>query len=252
MDDILSDQELLRYNRQIVIRAFDIDGQEALKQAHALIIGAGGLGCAAAQYLVTAGIGQITLVDFDHVELSNLQRQVLHRDARINMNKAESAAIELRQLNPHVRIDVIDRRLEEAELAQQVGRHQIVLDCTDNVTTRDLLNRCCFASKTPLISAAAIRMEGLVTVLDYGDDKPCYQCFSAMFGDQQLSCVESGILAPVVGMVGCLQATEAVKQLSGMGKTLSGRILMIDAMTMEFREMKLPKRPNCPVCGSQG
>ncbi|QIZ78287.1 molybdopterin-synthase adenylyltransferase MoeB [Ferrimonas lipolytica] len=248
MEDILSDQELLRYNRQIVIRAFDMDGQEALKQAKVLVIGAGGLGCAATQYLVTAGIGEITLVDFDHVELSNLQRQVLHRDARINVNKAESAAIELRQLNPHVTVNVIDRLLEQPELAEQVQQHEVVLDCTDNVNTREMLNKCCFASKTPLISAAAIRMEGLVTVLDYAADKPCYQCFSAMFGDQQLSCVESGILAPVVGMVGCLQATEAVKQLSGMGKTLSGRILMIDAMTMEFREMKLPKRLNCPVC----
>ncbi|WP_028116586.1 molybdopterin-synthase adenylyltransferase MoeB [Ferrimonas senticii] len=249
MAEILSDQELLRYNRQIVIRAFDIDGQEALKQAKALIIGAGGLGCAASQYLVTAGIGEITLVDFDHVELSNLQRQVLHRDARIKMNKAQSAAIELQQLNPHVTIKVIDRLLDEPELEQQVQQHQIVLDCTDNLMTRDQLNRFCFATKVPLISAAAIRMEGLVTVFDYGDDKPCYHCFSSLFGEQQLSCVESGILAPVVGMVGCLQATEAVKQLSGMGKTLSGRILMIDAMTMEFREMNLPKRPGCPVCG---
>ncbi|GAA4878611.1 molybdopterin-synthase adenylyltransferase MoeB [Ferrimonas pelagia] len=249
MEDILSDPELMRYNRQIVIRAFDMDGQEALKQSKALILGVGGLGCAAAQYLVTAGIGAITLVDFDHVELSNLQRQVLHRDSRIGVNKAVSAAEELKSLNPHVAISVIDRLLDEPELAEQVQAHDIVLDCTDNLMIREQLNRFCFADKTPLISAAAIRMEGLVTVFDYLDDKPCYQCFASLFGEQQLSCVESGILAPVVGMVGCLQATEAVKQLSGMGKTLSGRILMIDAMTMEFREMKLPKRPGCPVCG---
>ncbi len=249
-DELLSDQELLRYNRQIVIRAFDIDGQEALKQASALIIGAGGLGCAASQYLVTAGIGAITLVDFDSVELSNLQRQVLHRDDRIGVNKAESAAIALRQLNPHVALTVIPRLLDEAELAEQVQQHQIVLDCTDNLHTRDLLNRFCFAAKVPLISAAAIRMEGLLTVFDYAADKPCYQCFSSLFGEQQLSCVESGILAPVVGMIGCMQATEAVKQLSGMGRTLSGRILMIDAMTMQFREVGLPKRPHCTVCGS--
>ncbi|SHI01915.1 molybdopterin-synthase adenylyltransferase MoeB [Ferrimonas marina] len=249
MDDILTDSELMRYNRQIVIRAFDMDGQEALKQSHALILGVGGLGCAAAQYLVTAGIGAITLVDFDHVELSNLQRQVLHRDARIGVNKAVSAAEELASLNPHVRIEVVDRLLSETELTEAVAQHDIVLDCTDNLLIRNQLNQACFDYNTPLISAAAIRMEGLVTVFDYAEDKPCYQCFASLFGEQQLSCVESGILAPVVGMVGCLQATEAVKQLSGMGRTLSGRILMIDAMTMEFREMKLPKRPDCPVCG---
>ncbi|MBY5993374.1 molybdopterin-synthase adenylyltransferase MoeB [Ferrimonas balearica] len=249
MEEILSDEELLRYNRQIVIRAFDMDGQEALKQAKVLVLGAGGLGCAAAQYLVTAGVGSLTLVDFDHVELSNLQRQVLHRDSRIGLNKALSAAEELAGLNPHVTLHTVDRLLDEPELAVAVADHDIVLDCTDNLETRNQLNRFCFESKVPLISAAAIRMEGLVTVFDYGADKPCYQCFASLFGEQQLSCVESGILAPVVGMVGCLQATEAVKQLSGMGRTLSGRILMIDAMTMEFREMTLPKRPDCPVCG---
>ncbi len=249
MEEILSDKELMRYNRQIVIRAFDIDGQEALKQARVLVLGVGGLGCAAAQYLVTAGVGQLTLVDFDQVELSNLQRQVLHREQRIGVNKAVSAAEELAGLNPHVAIAVIDRLLEDAELAEQVAAHDIVLDCTDNLAVRALLNRCCHAARVPLISAAAIRMEGLVTVFDYAEEKPCYQCFASLFGEQQLSCVESGILAPVVGMVGCLQATEAVKQISGMGRTLSGRILMIDAMTMEFREMKLPKRPGCPVCG---
>ncbi len=249
MDDILSDQELLRYNRQIVIRAFDMDGQEALKQAKVLVLGAGGLGCAAAQYLVTAGVGELTLVDFDHVELSNLQRQVLHRDSRIGINKARSAAEELSGLNPHVTLHVVDRLLDEPELADAVAAHDIVLDCTDNLMTREQLNRFCFQAKVPLVSAAAIRMEGLVTVFDYAEDKPCYQCFASLFGDQQLSCVESGILAPVVGMVGCLQATEAVKQIAHMGRTLSGRILMIDAMTMEFREMGLPKRPGCPVCG---
>ncbi|WP_028111289.1 molybdopterin-synthase adenylyltransferase MoeB [Ferrimonas kyonanensis] len=247
--EILSDQEMMRYNRQIVIPAFDLDGQEALKQARILVIGVGGLGCGAAQYLAAAGAGRLTLVDFDQVETHNLQRQILHTDARVGMNKAQSACTAIAELNPHVEVAVIEHKLDAEQLAQQVAQHSIVLDCTDNLDTRNQLNQACFDARVPLVSGAAIRMEGLVTVLNYADDQPCYHCFSAMFGNQQLSCVESGILAPVVGLVACIQATEAIKQLSGMGKPLHGRMLMIDAMTMQFREMKVPKAPGCPVCG---
>ncbi|TKB56183.1 molybdopterin-synthase adenylyltransferase MoeB [Ferrimonas aestuarii] len=250
MEEILSDQEIMRYNRQIVIPAFDLDGQEALKQARALVIGVGGLGCGVAQYLAAAGIGKLTLVDFDHVETHNLQRQILHVDARVGMNKAESAKAAIAELNGLVEVETLTRRLDDDELAAQIAAHTIVIDCTDNLDTRNQLNRGCFAAKVPLVSGAAIRMEGLVTVLNYGDDEPCYQCFSAMFGNQQLTCSESGILSPVVGMISSIQATEAIKQISGMGKPLHGRMLMVDAMTMEFREMKVPKMPGCPVCGS--
>ncbi|MBV7316682.1 molybdopterin-synthase adenylyltransferase MoeB [Shewanella sp. NIFS-20-20] len=247
--EILSDAEMLRYSRQISIKSMDIDGQEKLKQAKVLIIGAGGLGCTASQYLVVAGIGQLTLVDFDTVELSNLQRQVLHHDHNLGQAKVESAKQSLEQLNPHVQISTIQAVLDDAQMDDIIAKHDIVVDCTDNVAVREQLNRGCFAHKVPLISAAAIRMEGLVTVFDYQANTPCYQCFSQLFGEQQLTCVESGILAPVVGLIGCLQATEAIKVITGMGRSLSARLLMVDAMTMEFREMKLVAQANCPVCG---
>ncbi|QSX30214.1 molybdopterin-synthase adenylyltransferase MoeB [Shewanella cyperi] len=247
--DILSDAELIRYSRQISIKAMDIDGQEKLKQAKVLILGLGGLGCAAGQYLATAGIGQLTLVDFDTVELSNLQRQVLHSDGDIGRPKVDSARDSMLGLNPGIRVETHHGLLDEAAMDALVAKQDLVLDCTDNLEVRKQLNLCCFRHRVPLVSAAAIRMEGLVTVFDYGADTPCYQCFSGLFGEQQLSCVESGILAPVVGMIGCLQATEAIKLLCGMGRPLVGRVLLIDAMTMEFREMRLAKQVSCPVCG---
>ncbi|MCL1147787.1 molybdopterin-synthase adenylyltransferase MoeB [Shewanella marinintestina] len=248
-DEILSDAEILRYSRQISIKSMDFDGQEKLKQAKVLIIGAGGLGCAASQYLAVAGAGSMTLVDFDTVEISNLQRQVLHQDANVGQAKVDSAQQSLTALNPHIEINTINAVLDDHEIEALVEQHSIIMDCTDNVAVREQLNQSCFKHKKPLISAAAIRMEGMVTVFDYQDSTPCYHCFSKLFGEQQLSCVESGILAPVVGMIGCLQAVEAIKVITNMGKTLAGRILMIDAMTMEFREMKLPKMPQCKVCG---
>ncbi|MCH4296027.1 molybdopterin-synthase adenylyltransferase MoeB [Shewanella sp. 3B26] len=249
-EEILSDSEMLRYSRQISIKAMDIDGQEKLKQAKVLVIGAGGLGCAAIQYLAVAGVGELTLVDFDTVELSNLQRQVLHRDSRIGMGKVESAKVAVTELNPHVQVTAINAVLDDPEMDALVAQHQLVLDCTDNVAVRTQLNQACFNHKVPLVSGAAIRMEGTVSVFDYRGDTPCYQCFSSLFGEQQLTCVESGILAPVVGMIGCIQAVEAIKVLTGMGKPLAGRLLMVDAMTMEIREMKLPKQAGCSVCGA--
>ncbi|MFQ6372274.1 molybdopterin-synthase adenylyltransferase MoeB [Shewanella sp. YIC-542] len=247
-DDILSDSEMLRYSRQISIKGMDIEGQEQLKQAKVLMIGAGGLGCTAAQYLTVAGIGQLTLVDFDTVELSNLQRQVLHLDKNVGQPKVLSARESLQQLNPHVAIKTLNQVLDDDEIDALVANHSIVLDCTDNVAVREQLNRACFHHKVPLVSAAAIRMEGVITVFNYQEHMPCYHCFASLFGEQQLSCVESGILAPVVGMMGCLQATEAIKVICQLGKPLYGRLLMVDALTMEFREMKLPKQPHCPVC----
>lgn len=220
--EILSDNEMLRYSRQISIKAMDIDGQEKLKQAKVLIIGAGGLGCAASQYLAVAGVGEITIVDFDTVELSNLQRQVLHFDENIGQAKVLSAKQTLAKLNPLININAINALLDDTEIDTLVSQHTLVLDCTDNVTVREQLNKSCFKHKIALVSAAAIRMEGTVTVFDYHADTPCYQCFSALFGEQQLTCVESGILAPVVGMIGCIQATEAIKVICAMGQALSG------------------------------
>lgn len=245
----LNDAETLRYNRQIVLRGFDFDGQEKLKAGHALVVGLGGLGCAAAQYLAAAGIGALTLLDFDTVSLSNLQRQTLHTDARIGMKKVDSAAIALAAINPHVNLCAVDSQLDATQLAELIANCDIVLDCTDNVETRNQLNQACFGLKKPLVSGAAIRMEGQISVFTYHEDEPCYRCLSRLFGEQALSCVEAGVMAPLVGTIGSLQAMEAIKLLADFGEAKTGRLLMFDAMTLQFREMKLPKNPHCEVCG---
>lgn len=245
----LNDAETLRYNRQIVLRGFDFDGQEKLKASHALVVGLGGLGCAAAQYLAAAGIGTLTLLDFDTVSLSNLQRQTLHSDARIGMKKVASAAIALAAINPHVVLHAVDQRLDAEALTKLIVACDVVLDCTDNVETRNQLNQACFSLKKPLVSGAAIRMEGQISVFTYQQDEPCYRCLSRLFGEQALSCVEAGVMAPLVGTVGSLQALEVIKLLSHFGAVKTGRLLMFDAMTLQFREMKLPKNPRCEVCG---
>ncbi|WP_423840969.1 molybdopterin-synthase adenylyltransferase MoeB [Vibrio mytili] len=248
--DILSDQEMLRYNRQIILRQFDFDGQEALKQSSILILGAGGLGCASSQYLATAGVGSMTLIDDDIVELSNLQRQVLHHDSDIGRYKVDSAADALHMLNPHLKVNTIAKRLGDLELQSLIEQHTVVVDASDNVDTRNQLNRLCFITKTPLISGAAIRMEGQVSVFTYEDPKqPCYQCLSALFGSATLSCVEAGIMAPVVGIVGAVQAMEAIKVIANFGQPKKGKVLILDALSMSWREMNLTKMPNCPVCG---
>ncbi|PNI01340.1 molybdopterin-synthase adenylyltransferase MoeB [Vibrio diazotrophicus] len=249
--EILSDAEMLRYNRQIILKAFDFEGQEALKQSSILILGAGGLGCASSQYLATAGIGKLTLIDDDKVELSNLQRQVLHHDADIGKLKVESAAQALKELNPELEIVTVAKRLNDEALLSLVQEHDLVLDASDNVDTRNQLNRLCYQTKTPLVSGAAIRMEGQVSVFTYQDQQePCYQCLSALFGSNALSCVEAGVMAPVVGIIGAVQAMEAIKVIAGLGKPIQGKILMLDAMTMSWREMKLMKQPHCPTCSS--
>ena len=247
-EDILSSAEELRYNRQIILKDFDFNGQEALKQAKVLIIGAGGLGCASSQYLASSGIGTLTLVDFDHVELSNLQRQLLHTDSRIGESKALSAKVALEQINPHCHIQAITKKLSYDELREQVKLHSLVLDCTDNVEAREQINQACFEHKTPLVSGAAIRMEGQISVFTYQENEPCYQCLSQLFGSGTLSCVESGIMAPMVGMIGAMQAMEAVKVIANYGKTLTSKVLLVDGMTMGFQTMKLPKSPSCSVC----
>ncbi|EFE93722.1 Molybdopterin-synthase adenylyltransferase [Serratia odorifera] len=245
----LTDAEALRYNRQIVLRGFDFDGQEKLKAAHALVIGLGGLGCAAAPYLAAAGVGRLTLVDFDSVALSNLQRQILHNDSRIGMAKVTSAQQALQMINPHVQIDTVQQQLDERQMTALVATADVVLDCSDNVATRDQLNRVCHAQRKPLVSGAAIRMEGQLSVFTYQPGEPCYRCLSRLFGDNALSCVEAGVMAPLVGTIGTLQAMEAIKLLANFGRPLVGKLLMFDAMSMQFREMKLPKDAQCEVCG---
>ncbi|NRA71906.1 MAG: molybdopterin-synthase adenylyltransferase MoeB [Gammaproteobacteria bacterium] len=248
INEILSDQEMTRYCRQILLPACDIEGQEKLKQAKVLLIGVGGLGCAAAQYLGAAGIGELTLVDFDQVELSNLQRQILHATANIGDNKAQSGQQAIAAINPEIKVNIITTKLVGTSLYQAIERHDVVVDCCDNLATRVALNKVCFELKIPLISGAAIRMEGMVSCFDYHADSPCYQCFSHLFGEQQLSCMEAGVLSPIVGIIGSIQAAEAIKMLTGIGTTLVGRVLMADISTMSFREMKLNKSSKCIIC----
>lgn len=245
----LNDQEMLRYNRQIILRDFDFDGQERLKAARVLVVGLGGLGCAAAQYLAAAGAGEMTLLDFDTVSLSNLQRQTLHCDASLGQTKVESARDALTRINPHVRYRVISAHLDERALAAEIARHDLVLDCTDNVETRNQLNIGCFRSRVPLISGAAIRMEGQISVFRWQEGEPCYRCLSRLFGENALTCVEAGVMAPLVGVIGSLQAMEAIKVLTDYGTPAAGKIVMYDAMTCQFREMKLMRFTGCEVCG---
>ncbi len=235
----LTHQEELRYNRQIVLKDIDFDGQETLKSSKMLIVGLGGLGCAASQYLAVAGVGHLTLLDFDTVDLSNLQRQVLHDDSRLGMPKVESAKLSLQRLNPHIQVDTIHQLLDEQQLHDLVSKFDVVLDCTDNITTRNQLDLACAAHKIPLISGAAIRMEGQISVFTYEDNTPTYHTLSRLFGDNALSCVEAGVLAPIVGLVGSIQALEAIKVRLKIGKNLCGRLLLIDGMTMSVREVKL-------------
>ena len=236
----LTDHEMLRYNRQIVMKAIDFDGQEKLKAGKMLIVGLGGLGCAAAQYLAAAGVGELTLLDFDKVSLSNLQRQILHTDQRIDIPKVESAKVALSQINPLIKINAINQKLTSQQLEQLIATVDVVLDCTDNVESRNQLDLICQQLHKPLVSGAAIRMEGQITVFTYQPDTPNYRNLSQLFGENVLSCVEAGVLSPIVGIVGSIQALEAIKVLLNIGDILCGRLLMIDGMSMQFRELKLP------------
>ena len=245
----LSDSEMLRYNRQIILRDFDFDGQEALKASRVLVVGLGGLGCAATQYLAAAGVGKMTLLDFDTVALSNLQRQTLHSNATIGQPKVDSAREALARINPHVELVPLNALLEEEALSALIAEHDLVLDCTDNVTIRNQLNRGCFQHKTPLVSGAAIRMEGQISVFTYQPGEPCYRCLSRLFGENALTCVEAGVMSPLVGVIGAMQAMEAIKVLTHYGTPAAGKLVMYDAMRCQFREMKLMRNPTCEVCG---
>lgn len=245
----MNDNQLLRYSRQIMLPDVDIDGQEKLLAASVLIIGLGGLGSPVAMYLAAAGVGHLTLVDFDAVDLTNLQRQIIHTTDRIDINKAASAAQTLRELNPGVSITCIEKLLDANELAAQIKKATVVVDCTDNFTTRFAINAACVAAKVPLVSGAAIRLEGQIAVFDARDKtSPCYRCLYEE-NDDDLTCAANGVLAPVVGVIGSMQALEAIKLICGFGTTLAGRLLLLDARHSQWRELKLPKDKNCPVCG---
>ena len=248
--DELSDQELLRYSRQIMLPKFDVAGQLALKNATVLILGLGGLGSPAALYLAAAGVGKLVLVDDDLVDISNLQRQIVHTEKTIGQAKVESAASQLRQINPHIDYEVLAKRVEGDALKKLITSVDLVLDCSDNFATRFEVNRYSVESLTPLVSAAAIRMEGQISVYDPRQAaSPCYQCLYPEGSEQAMTCSESGVMSPLVGILGSMQAMEAIKVLSGLGESLVGRLLMLDAMTMQWRSLKLKKDPACNCCG---
>ena len=247
--DLNDDKQLLRYSRQIMLPEMDIEGQQKLLDATVLIVGLGGLGSPAAIYLATSGIGHLVLADDDQVELSNLQRQILHNDQSIGLTKVESATQTLQALNPDLRITGLTCRLEGDALREQVEQADVVVDASDNFTTRFAINRACLASKTPLVSGAAIRLDGQISVFDSRNaDSPCYHCLYKDTGDENLSCSENGVLAPLVGIIGSIQALEVIKLITHVGKPLVGRLLVLDGRTMSWRELKLPKDPQCAHC----
>jgi molybdopterin/thiamine biosynthesis adenylyltransferase len=246
---MLTDAQLMRYNRQILLHDFDIAGQERLQQSRVLVVGLGGLGCPAALYLAAAGIGELVLVDGDEVELSNLQRQIAHTGEDIGINKARSAAAAIAALNPDVKLDVIEQTLTERAMPELLTRVDLVLDATDNYPVRFALNRTCIAAGVPLVSAAAVRSEGQLAVFDPVRGGPCYRClYTEGDTDTALSCSESGVLAPLVGAIGSLQAMEALKVLTGFGEPLRGKLLVLDLRSMEFRQLELSVRADCPAC----
>ena len=241
----MEDDKLLQYSRQIMLPEIDITGQQALLASRALIIGLGGLGSPAAMYLAAAGVGNLVLVDDDKVELSNLQRQIIHHITALGQSKTGSAATTLQQLNPDCKLELVDHRLDEQELADQVAQADVVLDCSDNFATRFAINRACVAHQTPLVSGAAIRWEGQVAVFN---GQPCYHCLYGESGEPEDTCSTNGVLAPVVGIIGSIQAVEAIKVITMAGTPLNGRLLLMDALSMEWRSLKLNPDPNCPVC----
>ena len=245
----MDDEQLLRYNRHIMLPQLGIEGQQKLRDAHVLIIGLGGLGSPASMYLASAGVGQLTLVDDDTVELTNLQRQIVHRSKNIGENKVDSASTNLLEINPDINITTIAERLDEKSLQQQVKLADVVLDACDNFETRFLINKVCVAEKKPLVSGAAIQFEGQVSVFDSRTkDSPCYSCLYPDTGEDNATCSENGILAPVVGIIGSVQALEAIKIICDIGKPLIGKLLLLDALSLQWRSMNFKKDPNCPVC----
>ncbi len=246
----LGDAQLMRYARHILLDELGIEGQERLLAARVLIIGAGGLGSPAALYLAAAGVGSILLVDDDVVELSNLQRQVLHAMADLGQPKAESGRQALLAINPDIQVRALVERLDEPRLRELAGQVDLVLDCTDNFATRHAINRACVATRTPLVSGAAIRFSGQISVYDLRDDaSPCYHCLFPEADDvEELRCATTGVLGPLVGMVGSVQAAEAIKIITGMGEPLVGRLLSVDALRMQWHTIRFRRDPECPVC----
>lgn len=247
----MDDRQLLRYSRHILLDELGIEGQQRLLDAHALILGAGGLGSPAALYLASAGVGQLTLVDDDAVDLTNLQRQIIHTEDRVGAPKVESAQRSIAALNADVRVHPVARRADAALLDQLLPGVDVVLDCGDNYASRQMLNAACVRHGVPLVSGAAIRFDGQLAVYDpRHPDSPCYACiFPPTQQVEEVACATMGVLAPLVGLVGSLQAMEAIKLLCGIGEPLVGRLLLIDGLRSDFSTVRLQRQSDCPVCG---
>lgn len=248
----MDDEQLLRYSRQIMLPEIDAAGQLQLAESKVLIIGLGGLGSAASIYLTAAGAGSLVLVDFDKVDLSNLQRQVLHQTRDIGRLKVESAMEHLAEINPNVELITVDHALEGEDLLNQVRNADVVVDASDNFRTRFMINEACVRAGTPLVFAAAIRFEAQVSVFDASiEDSPCYRCLYGEDATVEETCTANGVMAPLLGIIGSIQAAEAMKLIMGIGETLTGKLLLLDALRMEWHVAKLRKDPDCPVCGDR-
>jgi molybdopterin/thiamine biosynthesis adenylyltransferase len=247
----MQDQDLLRYSRHILLEEFGIDGQARVSAGRALVIGAGGLGSPVLLYLAAAGVGRITLVDDDEVDLTNLQRQIAHGTHRVGMAKVESAAEAMRGINPDIRIETHRLRADDALLARLVAEADVVVDCSDNFRTRQAVNRACVAHARPLVAGAAIRFDGQLSVYDTRDPaSPCYAClFPPDAHFEETLCAVLGVFAPVVGAIGTLQASEALKLLAGIGPSLAGSLLMFDGRRTAFDTLRVARDPGCSVCG---
>ena len=247
-----NDEQLLHYSRQIMLPQFGVEGQQQLKDAHVVIMGIGGLGSPAALYLAAAGIGTLTLVDFDDVDSSNLQRQIVHNTESIGESKVSSAKKTLLSLNPETDIHCVNKQLNLEELETLITDVSCVIDATDNFATRFLINRACVSRHVALVSAAAIQYEGQISVFDLRHENgACYACLYSEGGEENTNCSDNGILAPVVGILGSMQALEAIKLICTIGETLKNRLLIFDALALQWRTMKLNKDPNCPICGNR-
>lgn len=246
----MKDKDLLRYSRHILLSEIDIEGQEKILAGRVLIIGAGGLGSPAATYLASAGVGQLTICDGDDVDLTNLQRQTLHREKRLGMNKAASARIELADINPNCNVRAIEKRVGRAELAELVSEADVVVEASDNFATRHAVNRACVKAQKPLVSGMAIRFVGQLSVFDTRQDSsPCYACFLPEDADvEEERCAAMGVLAPLTGTIGSMQATETLSLLVFGDSELAGRVLLYDSLSAEWQSVPVPRNPSCDVC----
>ncbi|MFT7688077.1 MAG: molybdopterin/thiamine biosynthesis adenylyltransferase [Candidatus Azotimanducaceae bacterium] len=244
----MKDEELLRYSRQVMLPEIEIAGQEKLLASRVLIIGLGGLGSPIALYLAAAGVGHLLIADDDKVELSNLQRQIIHGTKNIGQYKTDSAIESILDLNPNTRVTNVDTRFTAASLKEAAKDIDLIIDATDNFESRVVINRVSIETKTPVIYGAAIRLEGQILVYDAKDDSPCYECLYRNMDDKQLNCAENGVAAPIVGIIGTMQAMEAIRLLVGIGESAAGYLHVFDGKEMNWQKLKLPKSPNCPSC----